>query len=173
MFLPNYLMKGVDSSVHSNNILLNKKVIYNAGIEEKKSQNRPLYIFSALALFAILISLLKNKLAQRITVILDITLLFTVSLVGFFLLFMWFGTNHIACSANYNLLWALPVHIITITGMRRKSQWWLTYIKILAILYSLLLLGWAWLPQQLNPALVPVCIWLLWCLIRFSKKSHA
>jgi hypothetical protein len=38
MFLPEYLMKGVDSSVHSKNVLREKTIIYNANLPQKRHQ---------------------------------------------------------------------------------------------------------------------------------------
>jgi hypothetical protein len=173
MFLPDYLMKGIDSSVRSKNILQEKKLIYESGVVKTSSGNRPLYLFSILALSAILISIPRHKTAKRITAAADVTLLTVTGLTGLFLLFMWLGTNHVACSNNYNLLWASPLQLVTVVGMRSKSAWWSKWTRILAIVYALLLISWAWLPQQLNPALIPVCIWIGWCLFRFSNSRHA
>ena len=35
-----------------------------------------------------------------------------LGLLGLFMLFMWFGTDHQNCANNINLLWALPTHLI-------------------------------------------------------------
>lgn len=161
MFLPDYLMKGVDSSVHSHSILLDKKIIYNAGVPQKKPVNWPLYLFTIIALVILAISFGKTRAAKNITRFFDISLFLVTGLVGCFLLFMWFGTYHKAAAWNFNLLWALPTNIIGAFVLAKKSGWPKTYFKVTSILYALTLIGWFWLPQDLNIALAPIVILLL------------
>ncbi|MDB5210745.1 MAG: hypothetical protein JWQ30_1572 [Sediminibacterium sp.] len=176
MFLPDYLMKGVDSSVHSHNILLDKKIIYNAGVPQKPHHNWPLYIFSAIALPIILVSSGKKKTAQRITRFFDITLFLLTGLIGCLLLFMWFGTDHKACGANYNLLWALPTNLIVVFALWKKPLWLQKYFSVCMVIHLLTLLLWFWLPQQLNIGLIPVVVLLLqrcWKLLKSYKLSKS
>jgi hypothetical protein len=161
MFLPDYLMRAVDSSVASKNILLSKKLIHDPGTARKQNINWPLYVFSAIALLVILISQGKAKAAKRATRFFDITLFLLTGLLGFFLLFMWFGTDHKGCGANYNLLWALPTNLLVVFALWQKPKWLQSYFSFCVIIYLLTLVSWFFLPQQLNIALLPIVLLML------------
>jgi hypothetical protein len=158
MFLPEYLMKGVDSS---GNLVLQKTVLNNGTPGPMPNGKLPLYIFSVIAIIIIGISVIKNKTARFVTRALDITLFLVTGLLGCFLLFMWFGTDHKACAANYNLLWALPTNLLVIFALRKKPSWLQKYFYLCMAIHTLTLLLWFWLPQQLNIALIPVVVLLL------------
>lgn len=158
MFLPEYLMKGADSS---GNIVLQKTVLLNGAPGRMPGNNQPLYIFSIIAIAIIGISVIKNKTARIVTRVLDITLFLVTGLLGCFLLFMWFGTDHKACAANYNLLWALPTHLLVVFTLWKKPRWLQTYFIVSIVIHILTLLLWFWLPQQFNIALIPVVVLVL------------
>jgi hypothetical protein len=73
---------------------------------------------------------------------------------------MWWGTDHVACSNNYNLLWALPFNLIAVPFIGKGFNWIKVYCLIVATIEGVLLLFWYWLPQQLNIAIVPVVLLL-------------
>lgn len=163
MFLPDYLMKGVDSSVHSSNggILLNR-IIVNAGQPStRKNVNWPLFVFIAVAAIMIALSSIKTKPARRLSKMMDMLLFLVTGLVGLLLLFMWFGTDHKACAYNYNLLWALPTHIIAAFALWKNPRWLQKYFSFCVALNLLLILCWFFLPQQFNIAVLPVVILLM------------
>jgi hypothetical protein len=161
MFLPEYLMKGVDSSVHSKNVLREKTIIYNANLPQKQRHHWPSYLFLLMAALIILISLGKSKMAKSITRFFDITIFLLTGLIGCFLLFMWFGTGHKACAWNYNLLWALPTNLIVVFALWKNPLWLKKYFSFCVIIYLVTLIGWFFLPQQFNIALLPVVLLLL------------
>ncbi len=84
--------------------------------------------------------------------------------VGWFLLFLWFGTVHISWQ-NYNLIWALPTHFIIIFLINKEKyrRFVRQYFRVTSIIYGLLILTWSFLPQMLHLALVP---WVLLLLLR-------
>lgn len=50
--------------------------------------------------------------------------LFTIAgLVGLFLLFMWFGTDHYCTKWNFNILWSSPLLILMAIRMERSPKW--------------------------------------------------
>jgi len=57
--------------------------------------------------------------------------LFIISILGFLLLFMWFGTDHQTAANNYNLLWANPIILIFAVGVLKKD--WM--IKLSNVFY--------------------------------------
>ncbi len=163
MFLPEYLMKGVaEMTTLGKRPLVAKKqalLIYSQ-VPKTSKVNTPLIVFSLLTLVMGLVYIFKSK--NSSLVCLFDTLLFGVTgLIGLLLCFMWWGTNHEACSSNCNLLWALPFNLVALAFVRKGSKWIKLYCIMLAIISSLLLLFWPWLPQQLNVAIVPVVMLLL------------
>jgi hypothetical protein len=69
---------------------------------------------------------------------------------------MWFGTDHVVCSNNYNLLWALPTHLPIVFLMHQKKAWINKYFRIVFFVTLLLALCWFFIPQQFNIAIAPV-----------------
>lgn len=95
-------------------------------------------------------------------------------LVGWFLLFLWFGTDHIS-QWNLNLLWALPTHLIAIFFFNKAKyrKQLRAYFKYSSILYVLLILGWNFLPQPIHPSLIPYVLILAlrgFYLVHFLRK---
>ena len=172
MFLPEYLLKGVDSSGDSNHpVIVKQKNILNTGEETGiVNHNWPLFIFCAFTVLVVLISLLQNKTAQNITRVFDFILLLLTGLIGCFLLFMWFGTDHKSCAANYNLLWALPTNLVAAFAIWKNPTWIKKYFSISIVIYTLTLLCWFWLPQQLNIGFIPIILLLLVRAVQLRKR---
>lgn len=167
MFLPEYLMKGIDSS--SPGIIKNRSLI-NSGTQVTPRNNYwPVYLFSAYCLVMIALSFLQNKFAGYVIRLTDFLLLSVTGLIGFLLLFMWFGTNHKACGGNYNLLWALPTNLFAALVLWKKPKWIGKYFTFCSVWYSLLLITWFWLPQQLNFAFIPIAFLLLFRTVQLRK----
>lgn len=161
MFLPDYLQKGLSTSV-----LPGKQPLVGAILPLQVSeppvspQNKwiPLLVFSLFGFMLLLLSQFKSRTARFITRIIDCLLLYMIGLAGFMLLFMWFCTEHLVCSRNYNLLWALPTHFIAAFFIWKRPLWVRKYFRFAGILQLGLLLGWLFLPQHLNIALVPIVL---------------
>ena len=160
MFLPDYLLKGIDSSANSSNpVLLKKQSLLIARKSGHTSHiNLPVIIFAILSTLILLVSFLQNKMAVKITVMCDSFLLLVTGLIGWLLLFTWFGTDHTSFAVNYNLLWALPTNMVAAFAVWRKRGWLQKYFLISALVYGLLLVFWYWLPQQINPAFIPIVL---------------
>lgn len=171
MFLPDYLMKGIDSASGREQAgILQSRNIINPGTPlNPGNRHMPLLVISAVCLVIGSISLIKHKNARVLTRMLDFLLLFITGLIGCLLLFMWFGTDHKSCAVNYNILWALPTHTIAAFSMLKKTNRPGNYFTASAVLYALVLITWIWLPQQLNPAFIPLAILLLYRSFQLRK----
>lgn len=103
---------------------------------------------------------------------LDVLLFSICGLAGSILLFFWLGTDHKPAIWNLNVLWLLPTHLLFAwLLLRRQVPGWLRYYFLgSAALTALLLAGWLFLPQALNPAFIP---WMLMLLIRSGRLSLA
>lgn len=168
LFLPDYLLKGIDSS---SNLPSHKRMLDMQGYGgNNKPVNWPLWVLSLSAAMLLLVSYLRNKQAMRITRMADFSLLLATGLLGCLFLFTWFGTDHGAFAENYNLLWALPTQAIAAFYLWRKPKWLSLYFLACSIVYGGLLAAWFWLPQHLNPALIPLTLLLFIRSVRLSKK---
>ncbi|RFM29512.1 Lnb N-terminal periplasmic domain-containing protein [Deminuibacter soli] len=174
-FLPDYLRKGIDSAVtpaQPHGIVLRTTNIYEGqapGMPQGKYV--PLIIFSVFALVVLVLSPMTSRPARMVVRIADTLLLYLTGLAGIMLLFMWFGTDHLICRNNFNLLWALPTNFIAAFFIWKKPSWVRKYFLAAALIQIVTLVGWwAW-PQQLNIALVPIVIVLAFRYIQLAKNK--
>ncbi|MBV9987363.1 MAG: DUF4105 domain-containing protein [Chitinophagaceae bacterium] len=157
MFLPDYLMHGADSS---GGLVAERQVMRFGSAPEKKGWPWPLITLSFAAAFILIISFSRNKKAVAFTRIADTVLYLITGLIGCLLLFTWFGTDHASFKSNYNLFWALPTNLPAALLMLSRPALLRKYFVVTSLVYGLLLISWYWLPQQLNPALVPLVLLL-------------
>src|ERR1019366_2577328 len=86
-------------------------------------------------------------------------------------LFMWFGTDHLMCKDNYNLLWAWPTNVVAafyIQSARKRST---RYFQVYAVFNFVVCACWFFLPQHMNPALLPIIAILIFRSIFFISKG--
>lgn len=169
MFLPDYLMKGLDSA--GTGIVQQKTTtFYSAPPATENNKYTPLLLFSVIAAVIIALTLIKNPRVKFIARFIDALLFFVTGLLGILLLFMWFGTNHISCRNNYNLLWAMPFNVIAAVLVFKKPLWFKKYFYAIMFINLATLLLWPWLPQQLNIALIPLVLLIALRSYRLAKK---
>jgi hypothetical protein len=165
MFLPDYIESSFDhASIRndSTNVALvqRKVLVYQSHPEEiKTSLLHPWYVFGLLLLMVVAISVLDWR-RGNYTRGLDVTLFGVTGLVGWLLLFLWFGTNHKAAAFNFNLLWAMPTHALGawLIARNKRTKLIQQYFTFALLLTGILLGTWYVLPQQMNSFLLPfVC----------------
>ncbi|MBN8668540.1 MAG: DUF4105 domain-containing protein [Chitinophagales bacterium] len=158
MFLPDYLMKALDSArVNGEPLVTAKRELLTRGPEAASSFSLdPALIFTILFILYLFPVFTKNKRVKRIGNIMDGLLFGITGLIGILLVFMWWGTDHAMCRNNWNLAWALPTHFIMAFFVTRQKAWVRSYFMVVALLSVILLVAWFWLPQQLNYGLMPV-----------------
>ena len=170
MFLPDYLLKGFDRAVINSK---NKLVIPPSTLLKMDSQLgkgftiHPFFTFLILLILALFISFRKKK----TSLVFDRIFFVVLGLAGFLLLFMWFGTDHYVARNNYNLLWALPTHIAAAFFINKKGRVKSVYFLITFWISVMLLLTWFFLPQQMNPALLPIVCIIVLRSFHLSKNS--
>jgi len=172
MFLPDYLMKAFDSArVDSSYLTLDKRTLLEgAPVSSAQAGIRPVIWTSLLLVLGILIGYIRKPFARRILTTLDVFIFGVSGLIGILLLFMWLGTDHQMCRDNYNLLWALPSHFGMVFFIRKNKPWVRGYFLFTAVLSLVTVIGWSFLPQDLNLALLPVTILLGWRSFSIFKK---
>jgi len=168
-FLPDNLMKSLDSSSHR--MVLSSQNLYPITNENAKgSLFTPMVVFALLAIFIVLLGYTKNKFAQAFLYGFDGLFFFLTGLLGIILIFMWFGTDHSMTKNNFNLIWAWPTHTIMAFFINSKKNWVQKYFKFTAVALLAVLISWFFLPQQMNNALIPIVLLLIY---RSIKKSLA
>jgi len=175
MFLPDYLMKTLDSTTLSGRPIVSSRHLLfkiNHSRTEKNNLTHPFFLFICLFVIIAFLSFSKNTFIQKFLSSFDGFLFFLSGLLGILLLFMWFGTDHIMCSDNYNLLWAWPTNIVAAFYIHSKKSWAKKYFILYSVFNIILIALWALVPQHLNPALIPIIAILIFrsFIYIFSKK---
>ncbi|HEV8286341.1 MAG TPA: DUF4105 domain-containing protein [Chitinophagaceae bacterium] len=174
MFLPDYLLKGFDSTkVNGVPLVSEKKQILKPTLQSNKSPLlSPFGIFAILFIVIALLSVIKST--DRFLAVFDFFLFFFCGALGILILFMWFGTDHQTCRNNFNLVWAFPFHFFVVFFIFKKPDWLRYYFLVNAIVLVLLLITWKWLPQEMNNALLPIiCLLILRSVIRYKNLNYA
>jgi Domain of unknown function (DUF4105) len=164
MFLPDYLLTGFDSAIVDNHSLVRppQTILPLQSPLSGKSFFTPGIVFSLLLVMVVIISFLQSKWARAFVSVFDFLFFFTLGLAGLLILFMWFGTDHKVCQNNYNLLWALPTNVVMAFFVHSRKQRVSNYFRIVFWLTILLLVTWFFLPQQMNNALLPILLLLIY-----------
>ena len=179
MFLPSYFEQILDSSYIKineglENLVISKSILIpSSKVDNKETKNISKYFWILLGI-TLLLYILKLK---YITSFYFNTLLFSVGILGVLLFFMWFYTDHNATKANYNLLWANPLHLITFISIFSKKliKKLRTYYLFMTIIMLVIVLLWIILPQELPTVIRPIILTLtiiyyyLFCL---SKRNY-
>ena len=171
MFLPDYLLKGFDNAIVNNHPLVTppQTILQMPSPLKNQSFFTPAVIFSLLLVLIVVISFLQSNWAGTTISIFDFLFFFILGLVGFLILFMWFGTDHKVCQNNYNLLWALPTNIVMAFFVHSKRPWVKKYFSIVFWLTVGLALTWFFLPQQMDNALIPIIVLIIYRSWHLSK----
>lgn len=171
MFLPDYLKLNMEESkAEAGAVLGPSKTIYAfpSVKDHHPLYTQPIFWTSFLLLIGLLFTFWKpNALGLRIF---DGTLFTIAGIAGSLFLFMWLGTDHQACFANWNMLWLFPLNIFFSWALfkkeiPRKIQ---LYFMFVAFLLSLAIVGWFVIPQQYHIAFLP---WMLLMLLRLVFRT--
>lgn len=168
MFLPDYIASSLDhfSILRDGQAIpfVKKKIIVfdPSPVAPEKSIIHPWLAFGSLLLLGTALSAWDWR-RKKPSIWFDAILLGSVGLIGVVLLLLWTATDHQACARNFNLIWALPTHLIAVTGLllKKNPAWLKPYFLVTACIDLLLLLTWPLLPQLLDYFLIPVVVLLL------------
>ncbi|MBU6339915.1 MAG: DUF4105 domain-containing protein [Bacteroidetes bacterium] len=114
--------------------------------------DRPFWVMCFFALLGLLS--MANPRTERIF---DTLFWLLLGLAGLVIALLWFATDHSATKTNLNMFWALPTHLLFF-WRRNRSEFVEHYFTGTAILAALMLIFWAWIPQALPVAAIPVVV---------------
>jgi hypothetical protein len=174
MFLPEYLMKTFDSSTIAGRQLVSEKqtlIRQKRSGEIKNNLLHPFFLFVCLFVLIAFLSFSKNRSTQKILASFDGFLFFITGLLGVLVLFMWFGTDHIMCRNNLNILWAWPTNIVAAFYIHSKKSWARKYFLVYALFNIVLIICWRFIPQHLNSSLLPIIALLIFRSLIFILRK--
>ena len=92
--------------------------------------------------------------------IFDFVLFFTAGVIGLVVFLLWFCTDHTNTHGNMNIIWALPTHLVMAFFLltKKRKGFVRKYFLATAVIAMLLIVTWAFLPQKLNVALIPLVL---------------
>ncbi len=172
MFLPDNLLRGFDSASTDGVKLVTppQTIIAMPSPLNKSSFFTPVVVVTFLCSLIVALSFFRTQAAQTTLSAVDFLLFLFTGLVGFLLLFMWFGTNHYWCANNYNLLWALPTNAVAAFFLHKKNSRAKLYFNIIFWLMAVVSLAWFFLPQLMNNAFLPITLLLAYRSYHHSKE---
>ena len=94
------------------------------------------------------------------------TLTLVLGVSGLIILFMWVGTDHVTTKTNWNLLWALPTHLVFGFTALRRYHW-----MVAGVLAAGVLLGWFFIPQQLPVEIIPLLGLIVGVGVRYARET--
>jgi len=163
MFLPDYIEQSFDHATVRRDSVILPLVKAKVSVFESAPENPPSSLFHPWLVFGLFLAFTiwitwRDIKSHRKSKWFDAVIFGIVGAVGLLLFLLWTATDHRAAARNLNVLWAMPLHLIFVPLYMFSKKIAITYFKGIAILYALLLVSWAFLPQQLNVFLIPVVI---------------
>lgn len=172
-FLPDNLMKSLDSS--ATKMIVSSKNLYPINNDNNRgSIFTPAVVLWLLFVAIFLLGFVKNKFVRGFLNGFDGLFFFCTGALGIILIFMWLGTDHSMTKDNFNLLWAWPTHSIMAFFINSRKRAVQKYFKFTAVALMAVLISWFFLPQQMNNALIPIVLLLIYRSVKQSlPKSDA
>lgn len=159
MYLPDFLYlafkdakRGEQALVKKENVILDfEERPFNIGLFS------PMTIFSILFVLVLWMTFRDYK-RQKRSKILDFSIFFVTGLIGVFLVFLSFFTDHKTTPNNFNLLWAFTPNLIVGFFLLKRSirKWIKNYIKVCLLLVILVFVIWLVKLQLFTLAFLPI-----------------
>lgn len=161
MFLPDFLFKGVSIANNATNKMVSNEIVQVKDMQIVPTPQpfylTPLFIISVCSLLLLLFSFRSKKYSVLLNIS-DQVLFIVTGLLGMFLLFMWFGTDHQSCSYNINIIWAFPLNIFFVLKLKALKDWMKKLFKIWSILILILIAVSLSFLGMINVALYPLML---------------
>ncbi|MDR3218370.1 MAG: DUF4105 domain-containing protein [Dysgonamonadaceae bacterium] len=183
LFLPEKLMEAMNNSVvvypdgSSNTLVLSSGVVVRPQDESQAKSFgyaiSPVFAGTGLLLLFLVLIIVGYFKKRRFRLL--FALLFLIAGTGGSIVAtLCFFSLHPCTWPNWNILWLHPLHFIGCVGFSfgKSYRLFTWYHAINFVLLSGFMLGWYWIPQELNPAVVPYIL-SLWMISGYeSFKKH-
>lgn len=164
MFLPKYMYEiYAESEVLINGkalpLVLSERILVNGKNHNAQSSfwSSPDFLLWSLFLISVVLTITKIRVLTKLW---DGLLLLIFGVLGFVILFLWFGTDHATMRPNFNVLWANPFYLFFIIPLMSKNL----HNKLnkaylgMSILLILVIFGAMIIPQEFNSATSPIIL---------------
>lgn len=159
IFLPRALYENLTSASNRSGgpLVQSNKVISEASLDEPPAAAGPVYVFGDIFILIMAVTILSILWSWHSWWI-DRLLFGGVGFLGLIIMFGSFISLHPMLHYNWNLLWALPTHLIAAIWIKKisRSSRLRLYFWITIVLDILTLAGWTLIPQKL-----PIAVTLL------------
>jgi hypothetical protein len=159
-FLPEELMQLCDSAMVDGKRLVARNDLILDTIPEYTAHNwmTPGVVFWLLFIVLFLLQVKFSVFTKyKFIPIIYFTIL---GLLGWLLVFMWFGTDHLSTKWNLNILWTMPLSFPFFLFAFKKEipKLLFGFIKFYRVLLIILLIGWSLNPQTYHAAVIPLIL---------------
>ncbi len=172
MFLPDTLMKEFSFAIYQNHELVSRaeELLPQEYELTQDSFFTPVVVMTGFLLIHLVFGLFMKK--RKLFVFTDRTLFLVTGLLGVFVVFLWFFTDHTATKWNLNLLWANPLNLLFAFFSASKWKGWsIKWIQIYFYLLAATLVLWLIIPQRLHVAVIPIIIALLFTTLKLTRPQ--
>jgi len=172
MFLPEFLKQGTSVTLVDGHKLASEEIVLIPD-QQPTPQSLPIWqtprlLFSLIALFCIIPFAQKLAFFNSIQSILEKIIFISTGLLGFFLIFLWVGTDHQSMSNNLNLIWAFPLNLLLAFKLKQIPTWLKYYSKIYAVAVLVLALF-----IIVKPGFIPSVLFMLMLALSYRSWNWA
>ncbi len=159
MFLPDYLHDAFARATIGDSIALVAESYETPrwAVREREPASagfweRPLWAMMLVAVLGV-----AAMFSRRAECLFDLVFWLVLGLAGLLLFLLWVATDHTTTKANWNLLWALPTHLLFFWRTKR-TELTETYFTVVGAVAFGLLLVWGFIPQNLPEEVLPIVV---------------
>ncbi len=178
-FLPEYLYRHfAETSKGGRSLVRSESQLLSFPDEEAQRDHRSWFnavsLFFVLLILEIFIVFRHRKSQSKWIAVYDFVRIFLAALISMIIMFLWFGTDHIATKSNWNLLWLSPLFIVlAVLFKKRKTSSIFKWSALITMcLIGISLLGWFVIPQSFHTSFVFIMLILMSVLFRCWMKGH-
>jgi hypothetical protein len=157
-FLPKNLMNSFAKAKIGNQPLVketNQLLPADTTLFEETSLT-PSIVFSVLLMLYVCLSFVQLRWVSLLLKLINFVLYFVLGALGVVLSILWIIRVDEVCENNYNLLWAIPTHLIISFFIFSSKKWVATYFRITMIIAIFTGIFWWFIPQNFNTAVIPI-----------------
>lgn len=168
MFLPNYLKDALEKATLSGKTgderpLIVKTTLIKAVEPDKEEIDLLDDVFTPLVcgwilFFIVLFLTCREKKKRKYYRIIDIVLFTIAGVAGIVMFYLCFVSEHPTLWPNWSIIWLHPFHLVGVilfsVKKANKAAYYYHFINFAAL--TLFLLGWYFIPQELNVAFIPL-----------------
>jgi hypothetical protein len=172
MFLPDSLMREFEMAELSGQLVCGRPI----EILPNRTQFEIDYLFAPLTVFCVWLIVhaalsYRRRNVKKNLMLHEAILLGVTGLISLLVLFLWFLTDHTTTQYNWNVLWASPINLLLLFLNRKPN-----FVRLAAFMQLLatiaMLVSFAWLPQSLHVASIPIALMLIITYFRLYQNAR-